>query len=351
MITRGHFIGEIVDELASVTTQIATRGKLGLFDLNVIVEGFFKDVLNNLYGWNLEGLNTTRANEPGLDLGDEALQIGVQVTSRSDAGKVNDMLKKISPEQAGKFKVFYVLVVGQKKGGYKLDGDLCTKYDFEEKRILDVQDLCRRALDQPIDRLQELHRIIRRSVGKVLIELEIPDPETGEFPTSGYDKWETKPEVKVGDGRRFAAWLQETYRVDLSEQEVAEIGKDLIALGERLLRLPRVTREFLVVLFERRRPSAKRSQRFQESYVTVLLDTVRREYAVGEAELQAELGLLQAEGLVEVNGECPDDYGPPEIGMCILSKTDELSECFLDYVSAKKLNLRVVLGQIDLSEF
>jgi hypothetical protein len=38
MITRGHFIGEIVDELSSVANQIASRSKLGLLDLNVFSE-------------------------------------------------------------------------------------------------------------------------------------------------------------------------------------------------------------------------------------------------------------------------------------------------------------------------
>ena len=43
--------------------------------------------------------------------------------------------------------------------------------------------------------------------------------------------------------------------------------------------------------------------------------------------------------------------GPPEIGMRIPADSDELSMSFLKYVKVKKLDLRTVLGQVDLSEF
>jgi len=349
MISRGHFIGEIIDELSLVATQIATRSKLGLYDLNVFSESFFKDVLNAIYGWQLQNLNQSRANEPGLDLGDEVCHIAVQVTSRSDAAKVNGTLAKITPEQAKKYSKFFVLVAGEKRGTYKLDTKLSSQYDFKEENILDVQDLCRKALDLPIDKLQHLHRVIRTNVAKVLIELEMPDPETGKFPTSGFDKWEVKPEAKVGDGKKFAAWHEDELKIPLTPQEIEKVRKDLVQLGRRLRRLPRVTREFLVMLFERKSP--RKSNRFGDSFKTVRLDTVEREYSGRSEELKGELGLLEDEGFVQVDGEDLHENGLPEIGMRIPAHTDELSMCFLDYVKVKKLDLRVVIGQVDLSEF
>lgn len=349
MISRGHFIGEIVDELSSVATQIATRSKLGLYDINVFSESFFKDVLNAIYGWQLQNLNQSRANEPGLDLGDEVHHIAIQVTSRSDAAKVNATLAKITAEQAKKYTKFFVLVAGEKRGTYKLDTKLSSQYDFKEENILDVRDLCRKALDLPIDKLQHLHRVIRTNVAKVLIELEVPDPETGKYPTSGFDKWEVKPEAKVGDGTKFAAWHQDELRIHLNPQEIEKVRKDLVKLGRRLRRLPRVTREFLVMLFERK--SLRKSKRFSEPFKTVRLDTVEREYGGRPEELKGELGLLEDEGFVEVDGEDPYENGQTEIGMRIPADTDELSTGFLDYVKAKKLDLRVVIGQVDLSQF
>jgi len=276
VITRGHFIGEIVDELSSVANQIAARGKLGLLDLNVFSENFFRDVFNALYDWKLENLNQSRSNEPGLDLGDKTSRVAIQVTSRSDAAKVNGTLKKITATQATAYDKIFVFVAGQKQGSYTLDAALCNQYAFEEENILDVKDLCRKAMDLPIDKLHALHRLIRMNVVKVLIELELPDPETGKFPTSGFDKWEVKPEPKVGDAKKFAKWHSDEIDVPLTPKEIKALQKDLVELGQRLRRLPRVTREFLVMLFERRSPND--SKRFVDPWRAVRLATVEREY-------------------------------------------------------------------------
>lgn len=350
VITRGHFIGEIVDELSSVANQIATRSKIGMFDLNVFSENFFRDVLNALYGWKVNNLNQDRSNVPGLDLGDKEAKVAIQVTSRSDAAKVNGTLKKITPEQAKEYDQIFVFVAGYKQGSYTLDEALCEQYTFSEANILDVNDLCRKAMDLSIDKLQALHLLIRTNVAKLVIDLEIPDPETGKFPTSGFDKWEVKPEPKVGDAKKFVKWFCDKYSVTLTPEESKAVKTDLIELGQRLRRLPRVTREFLVMLFERRSPN--QSRRFSDPWVTVRLATVEREYSGRIKELHGELGLLNDEGFAEIQGEDSCEYGEPEIGMRIPAKnSDDLSSDFLAYVEAKKLDLRKVLGQVDLSEF
>ena len=349
MITRGHFIGEIVDELSSVANQIAARSKLGLLDLNVFSENFFRDILNALYGWRLENLNETRSNEPGVDLGDKVNKVAVQVTSRSDAAKVNGTLQKLTVGQSNEYKQIFVFVAGQKQGSYTLDATLCSTYSFKEENILDVRDLCRRAMDLDIEKLHDLHRLIRKNVVKVLIELEVPDPESGLYPTSGYDKWEVKPDPKVGDATKFAKWYGDEIGDPLTKNELRAVAKDLIDLGRRLRRLPRVTREFLVALFERQSPNG--SRRFGEEWKTVRYATVEREYSGSREELKAELGLLRDEEFVDINGEDEYECGEPEIGMRIPAESDELSLSFLAYVEAKQLGLRKVLGQIDLSEF
>jgi len=40
VITRGYFIGEIIDELANIANQVDNRCKLGLTDLNKYLEDF-----------------------------------------------------------------------------------------------------------------------------------------------------------------------------------------------------------------------------------------------------------------------------------------------------------------------
>ncbi|WP_430300832.1 hypothetical protein [Sinorhizobium meliloti] len=48
MLTRGHLIGQIVDDLVRIAAQAQQRAQLHLFDLHVHVEDFAKEVLNRV---------------------------------------------------------------------------------------------------------------------------------------------------------------------------------------------------------------------------------------------------------------------------------------------------------------
>ena len=65
MISRGHFIGEIIDLLGDISSQVTNRCSVGLFDLNRLIEDVFKDLLNIILEKNLINLNMSTAI-PGL---------------------------------------------------------------------------------------------------------------------------------------------------------------------------------------------------------------------------------------------------------------------------------------------
>jgi len=46
MITRGFYIGEVIDELKVIAGQVSIRNKLALTDLSTLTEYFFRDLLN-----------------------------------------------------------------------------------------------------------------------------------------------------------------------------------------------------------------------------------------------------------------------------------------------------------------
>ena len=98
MITRGYFIGEIIDELANIAHQVDNRCKLNLTDLNKYLEDFFKEILNRLLDLHLENLNNERSNAPGLDLGDPLKRRAFQITSEKTSTKINNTLETILDE-------------------------------------------------------------------------------------------------------------------------------------------------------------------------------------------------------------------------------------------------------------
>jgi membrane protease subunit (stomatin/prohibitin family) len=114
VISSGYFIGEIVDSLATIQQQVKNRCAVGLTDMNVHAESFFNTILNHALGTSMVNLNTERSNAPGLDLADPLAGVGFQVTSQSDARKINDTLKAVDglderPEN------IYVLIIGKRQ--------------------------------------------------------------------------------------------------------------------------------------------------------------------------------------------------------------------------------------------
>ena len=63
-------------------------------DLNIHSENFFLQLVNLLFGWNLENLNVVQKNSEGVDLVDTANKIIVQVSSTATKQKIESALSK-----------------------------------------------------------------------------------------------------------------------------------------------------------------------------------------------------------------------------------------------------------------
>lgn len=162
MITRGYFIGQIIDELTAVSHQVQARTGLHLFDLNTYLENFFRDILNIVFDCNLINLNEQRSNNPGLDLGDEARGIAYQITSTKTSAKVNDTLEAVcgNPEQMKKIPKIYVLILQEKQSSYSLKSEFADPLGFVKTNIKDIDDLLKKVLSLPIERLQKLFDLV-----------------------------------------------------------------------------------------------------------------------------------------------------------------------------------------------
>ena len=343
MLTRGYFIGEIVDDLAILSGQVKMRNAIHMFDLTVATENFFRDVLNILLDASFKNLNAERSNEPGLDLGDENKKIGVQVTSSVNTAKVNHTLGKITTDQKSRYKKIIVLGMNKRQGTYSIDVPLANKYNFTTDDIWDLDTLARKALDLQLDKLQDLYNLVRSSSARLKIELEMPD-ENGKFPTTGYEMWEQRAKAKVGDGNAFCSFVEE--RIG-DAPDVEKVQKALNKLGADLSRLPRLTREFLAMLYERREKG--NSRRFSDGWSHLLLSKVKREYR-GD-DLEGELDILRHANFLDVDGEDKFELGATEVGIRVPTEVDELQLEFVLFVEEKKLGFRNVIGSVDLSAF
>lgn len=328
MITRGYFLGEIIDELSNISNEVETRCKLGLTDLNRFLEDFFKDILNILLNSSLRNLNEDRSNFPGIDLGDEKAKIAFQVTSEKSSAKVNDTLKRVSQLSDNPYTKIVVLIIRARQSSYTLDSDLCAALHFSEENIWDITTLCRKALDLPLDRIQALYEQIKREVVRIKIELEIPTSD-GRYATSIDNYVEPKPTVRMGALEVYKAFINSD-RPSSDQLTDGDVAKDFSELTTRLARLPRITREFYSFLLERRDEETKSSAHGE--FLTFNYDRLTRQCRYDD--LTGELRLLDEQRLATFSE--PDDYGgSPYVRISIPGENPYFISELVDFIDRK----------------
>nr|WP_254217508.1 SMEK domain-containing protein [Burkholderia multivorans] len=343
LITRGYFIGQVIDELTAVSHQVQSRAGLQLYDLNRYLEDFLKDILNIVLDCNLKNLNEERSNNPGLDLGDDKKGIAFQVTSTKSSEKVNKTLDNAIDHKAT-FPTIYVLILGAKQGSYTLDPELAKPFGFTaEEHIWDMEDVLKKVMSLPINRLQDLHDLVSKEVARVKIELEVPDKH-GKYQTNLDSYIEQIPWERFEGISSYYKFLKEyaEENSDTYEVEEVEIGKDFKKFIKSLKRLPRITRQFYSFLLQR--------GEWDETRKFINNDYLRR--VCNFPDLDGELRLLTDAELCWFRE--PDEHGESatwRIETVSRSKSYEFTLEFMEFIKKKDISLDKVLVSLDFSDF
>lgn len=290
MSGRGHFVGQIIDDLDAIASQVKTRCALGQFDLNRVLEDFFKEILNLVHGANIRNLNTSRSNMPGLDLGDwtSSRKIAFQVTSQADAGKVNKTLEKITPDQLDTYDEFFILIIGRRQKSYSINADLAKKCNFDSTKIIGITELCRDIMDLDLETIRAVHEKLAQEQRRIRIELE---PEIdGKYATTVMDLIEARPSVSRSDASILATHAA---TADLFESR-KKAEKALNGFIDELQKLPRITREFFGWLVD----NSDQALGFSDSGLFVNADYVSAKRQE-ENGLRADIRLLSSWGFLD----------------------------------------------------
>ena len=368
MITSGYLIGQIIDDLSNIAQQAKVRNKLGHTDLSVFAENFFKDILNETLELSLINTNITRANEPGIDLADMAKKTAFQVTTDKTSKKVINTLEKITSEQRNNYRHFNILIIGDKQDKYEaVTKALANRSDTEEsydeseeeqkskihkdivfdpnENIMDLTDLFRKIIGLDLVNIQKIHSIIQKEGAKVKIELQVPD-ENGEFQTNGYDLWESRPKKQLSDGVIFSNWEAAQGGAVATQEEIDKTKKDIEELASRLYSLPRITREFLAMLYER---ANYKRERYDE-HPSIFYSFVKKTYPNADEEIK----LLLSHELIDMDSEQKDTerFVDTEIGLYFsLPYKSYLNLGFYNFVNENEISFRDVTGKVECSCF
>jgi len=154
---------------------VYSKVKIGLYDTNKMVEGFYNDLLNLVYGWKLEDKNKETLNYPGIDLGCDTNRIGVQVTSQNNHTKIDKTLEKFDKYCSKDYDRLIVFII-TKKSNHSKDFKSNVSFD-KDNDIIDVDDLLTEIEKKNADEIKFISNFIKAEIpyyiGKITNEKDI----------------------------------------------------------------------------------------------------------------------------------------------------------------------------------
>ena len=111
-MNRDIYIIKIKTLLNILKSEIKDSGKLNLLDINVHAEDFFRDLLNLIYGWQLQNMNQWNLNAAGGDLWYDYGKIVIQVSSTATKDKIQTSIDKLSAEQFAGYRFKFLRIDG-----------------------------------------------------------------------------------------------------------------------------------------------------------------------------------------------------------------------------------------------
>lgn len=148
---------KIQKELAINRYEIELGSSSGDYSLNFHAENYYRDILNFVYGYQLENLNKNQINAPYVDLIDREKKLIIQVTSAKTKEKIEKTLQALKQKDYKDYnlKIFYL--INKPKLNQKTIDNISEEYGINLKDTLfDCNDLLRDINDLDTDQLIKL---------------------------------------------------------------------------------------------------------------------------------------------------------------------------------------------------
>lgn len=181
MFERERCLKEISDKLAYLETVIEFRNEAGFYDLNIVSETFYADLINLIYGFSLINANNGHKNTPAIDLIDKNNEISIQVTSDSSSEKIKHTIDEFIKNKL--YKGFKRLIIFHIKGSKSYRTVFDTKDKFEFSAIDDIwnsKTLINQAKNLDISKLKKICEFFQSELKE---ELSSKMPEASEVET------------------------------------------------------------------------------------------------------------------------------------------------------------------------
>lgn len=130
-------------EFAAFMADVEIKNRSGKFDINIVGETFFIDILNVIYSCSLHNANLDKKNQDGFDLIDNNEKIIIQVTSTNSLEKLKKSIKSCNAPKFTDFQYIFLLIsksATELKLSYSRWIDKCKKSSKSKKENMEKEE-------------------------------------------------------------------------------------------------------------------------------------------------------------------------------------------------------------------
>jgi hypothetical protein len=334
MLKKKELYDEIDRYLSSLQAYIKIQNKNGTFDINKYCEDFIGELLNIIYGLELNNLNSIQKNYPAIDLGDEKASICIQVTATNSSQKIKHTLDKFQKKKLyDKYNEINIFILGEKKN-YNNSDFTFSEFDFDQDRnILDFSTLSveiRNIRDNT--KLSGIINLLKENLNTVdiLNKRSILD---------NIDK------IGVKKGKSYEKFVIEYFDMDTNSEEAIATQTDIEYLGEKLEKLNKSTREVIVGITNR----VTCFRQYGSEGVYFNKHDLEKYLNISSIELYQEMRILMQKGFVKVTEETDGEYD--ELSYYDKGGNWEMISEIVKFCKKYNRDIKKIIVNLDFTEF
>ena len=183
MLSHPIYIERISDYISRLKKYFKNIASNGLTDGLKYAEPFVQGLLNLVYDLELESLNASKKNFPGVDLGDKKRKIAYQVTATNTKRKIEQTFEKC--ERNGIFQFYEKIkffIITEKLPEYSLSSTYVNKYGFNYKEdIIDFDDILNKIISFEIGALKYIHSYVENNFASTQDDLIFLEQHLDEY--------------------------------------------------------------------------------------------------------------------------------------------------------------------------
>lgn len=154
--------------------SVRLSGKQSLFDINIISENFYRDLLGIIEDDELANGNFFEQNNAVFDLYSDKTRKCYQVTSRNDKAKIDDTIDSFNNTEKKLYNNYdlHFIIIGKKVNNQKIVKSINGTL-FDTRKIIDSDDILTKIKNCSIEKKKEIFDFYRKYFDNQLINLDI----------------------------------------------------------------------------------------------------------------------------------------------------------------------------------